>query len=259
MVEPSEMLDVALQAAGRGAEQLLHWKGKFDVREKSPRDLVTDADVASEQAIRQVIAAAYPDHGILAEESAAAGELHKSYCWIIDPLDGTTNYAHGLPCYGVSIAVACDNRLLAGVVLDPERGECFAASTGGGATLNGKPLSVSSITELQHALLAVSLPPALRDESPDLQSFLRAAPKCQAVRRTGSAALNLAYVACGRMDGHWAHEIHAWDGAAGVLLINEAGGTTTNCNGGPYCLARADYLAAATPELHAELLALIRS
>lgn len=256
-IQPSELLDVARQAARAGAEQLQKWKGRFRIREKSPRDLVTDADMAAEEAICGVISAAFPDHGILGEESAAADQLEKPYCWLIDPLDGTTNYAHGYPCYAVSIAAARQGELLAGVVLDPERDECFAAATGGGAMLNDVLFSTSDVQELDKAVLAVSLPTLLRDDSPDLISFLRTAPKAQAMRRTGSAALNLAYVACGRMDGHWAHDIKVWDGAAGVLLVREAGGVATACDGGPYDLKSADYLAASTPQLHAALLATI--
>jgi len=257
-IEPGELLQVAREAARAGAAQLQQWKGRFQVREKSPRDLVTDADMASEAAICEVISAAFPDHGILGEESAVATELEKPYCWLIDPLDGTTNYAHGYPCYAVSIAVAHRDELKAGVVLDPERDECFAAAVGAGATLNNAPFSTSEIQALDQSVVAISLPPQLRDDSPDLRSFLRIAPQSQAVRRTGSAALNLAYVACGRMEGHWAHEIHVWDGAAGVLLVREAGGVATACDGGPYDLQKGDYLAAATPQLHRTLLELIQ-
>jgi myo-inositol-1(or 4)-monophosphatase len=173
-------------------------------------------------------------------------------------LDGTTNYAHRYPCYAVSVAVACEGEIVAGVVLDPERDECFQAAAGDGATLNGEKIAVSDVQEIGQAVLAVSLPPRLHDGSPDLKSFLRTAPRCQAVRRTGSAALNLAYVACGRMDGHWAHEIHVWDGAAGILLVREAGGVATACDGQPYNLANADYLASGTPELHRTLLEAIQ-
>jgi myo-inositol-1(or 4)-monophosphatase len=258
MIDPLELLSVCQQAARAGAAELVQWRGRFQTREKAACDLVTDADVASEQAIRSVIAARYPDHGILGEESAIASELDRPYCWIVDPLDGTTNYVHGFPCYGPSVAVAHRGELLAGVVFDPERDECFAAARGSGARLNGEPMQASGCTELGQSLLAVSFPPQLASDSPDLQAFLQTAPRCQAVRRTGSAALNLAYVACGRLDGHWAHEIHPWDAAAGVLLVQEAGGTATACGGGPFELSRGDYLTASSAELHAALAALVR-
>jgi myo-inositol-1(or 4)-monophosphatase len=250
---PRELLAVCQEAAQAGAAELIAWRGKFETREKAPCDLVTDADLASERAVRGVIARHYPDHGILGEESAVAAELERPYCWLVDPLDGTTNYVHGLPCYAVSVAVAHRGRLLAGVVLDPERGESFAASAGGGATLNGAPLATSGAEDVRLALLAVSFPALVTMESPDLQAFLAVAPRCQAIRRTGSAALNLAYVACGRLDGHWAHEIHPWDAAAGVLLVEEAGGVATGSFGEPFQLARGPYLTAATAKLHAAL------
>lgn len=253
---PRELLAVCEQAAQAGAEQLAAWRGKFATREKAPCDLVTDADLASELAVRAVITSHFPDHGILGEESPATAELDRPYCWLVDPLDGTTNYVHGFPCYGVSVAVAHRGRLLAGVVLDPERGECFAAAAGNGATLNGTPIATSGTLELRTALLAVSFPAQLTSESRDLQAFLAVAPRCQAVRRTGSAALNLAYVACGRLDGHWAYEIHPWDAAAGVLLVQEAGGVATGSDGGAFDLARGSYLTAGTAKLHQALVEL---
>ena len=254
----TELLKVCEQAARAGAAQLLAWRGRFRTREKALHDLVTDADLAAERAIREVIAEHYPDHGILGEEAPAAEELQRPYCWVVDPLDGTINYAHGLPCYAASIAVSHRGQLQAGVVYDPEREECFTAALGEGAWLNGAPMAPSSVSEIGSALVAVSFPANLTPESADLQAFLRVAPRCQAVRRTGSAALNLAYVACGRLDGHWAHDIYPGDAAAGILLVREAGGVTTACDGAPFNLAKADYLAASTPKLHEALLPLVR-
>ncbi len=255
---PRELLAVCNEAARAGARELVAWKGRFAAREKSLHDLVTDADLASERAIRQVIVAHYPDHGILGEEAPAADQLQWDHCWVVDPLDGTTNYVHGFPCYAASVAVAYRGKLLAGVVHDPDRDECFAAAAGEGARLNGEPIAVSGVAQVKDALLAVSFPPRLMPESADLQAFLRIAPECQAVRRTGSAALNLAYVACGRLDGHWAHEIHPWDAGAGVLLIQEAGGVATACDGRPFNLAAADYLTASTLRLARVLVPLVR-
>lgn len=252
-----QLLAVCEEAARAGAEQLLSWRGRFQWRQKAPRDLVTDADLASEQAVRAVIARHFPDHGILGEENPEPAQLERPYCWIVDPLDGTTNYAHNIPCYAVSIAVAHGGRLLAGVVYDPERQECFAAVAGEAAMLNGRPIAASSVEATEDALAAISFPAQLAENSPDLRAFLRAAYRCQAIRRTGSAALNLAYVACGRFDAHWAHEIHPWDAAAGILLIHEAGGVATAADGASFNLAKADYLAAATPALHRALLPLI--
>jgi myo-inositol-1(or 4)-monophosphatase len=254
---PTSLLEVCKLAARAGAEQLVAWRGRFQTREKAPRDLVTDADYASEQAVRRVITEHFPAHGILGEEAAVMAQLNLPYCWVVDPLDGTINYAHGLPCYGVSVAVAHQGELLAGVVYDPERNECFSATAGGGATLNGQSIAVSRAETIEESLVAVSFPPRLDDESLDLRAFMRVAPLCQAMRRTGSAALNLAYVACGRLDAHWAHEIHPWDSAAGVLLVREAGGAVSAATGGAFDLARADYLAASTTKLHERLVPLI--
>jgi myo-inositol-1(or 4)-monophosphatase len=250
----SEIREACEQAARAGAEQLLSWRGRFSAREKAPRDLVTDADLASEQAIRRRILEQFPDHGLYGEESRQSDQWERTYTWVVDPLDGTANYVHGVPLYAVSIAVVCGGELLAGVILDPERRECFSAGRGLGATLNGEPIHTSSVSKVEEAMLAVSFPAKLTAESPDLRQFNQLAPRCQAVRRTGSAALNLAYVACGRFDGHWAHEIHPWDSAAGVLLVQEAGGAATACRGGPYEVRKGDYLAAATPDLHRLLL-----
>jgi myo-inositol-1(or 4)-monophosphatase len=254
---PIELLKVCEQAARAGASELVAWKGRFQARQKAPRDLVTDADLASEAAVRAVILEHFPDHGILGEEAPDPRQLERSYCWVVDPLDGTTNYAHDYPCYGVSVAVATEGRLLAGVVYDPERDECFAAAAGEGARLNGSPMAVSAATSLEMALVAVSFPAVVTESAPDVRAFLNVAPICQAVRRTGSAALNLAYVACGRLDAHWAHQIHPWDSAAGVLLVQEAGGAVTGANGGPYDLASGDYLAAATRSLYEGLRPLV--
>lgn len=256
IMDPSleHLLHVCESAARAGAEQLLAHADDFAVHEKSTADFVTDADLASQRAVFAVLRAAFPDHGLLGEESPEPAELQKEYCWVVDPLDGTTNYVHQLPCYAVSVAVVRRGELLAGVVLDPVRDECFAAAAGRGATLNDRPVHVTRASRLSDAMVAVSLPYGLTHESPDLLSFADIAPRSQAVRRTGSAALNLAYVACGRLDAHWACEIHPWDAAAGVLLIQEAGGTVSGCDGRPFELAEADYLTAATPTLHAELL-----
>jgi myo-inositol-1(or 4)-monophosphatase len=254
---PAELLAICELAARAGAEQLIAWRGRFTTREKAPRDLVTDADYASEKAVRAVIAEHFPEHGILGEEAPSMEQLDRPYCWVVDPLDGTINYAHGLPCYGVSVAVASGGKLLAGVVYDPERKESFAAALGGGARLNGQVMQVSPALTVEESLVAVSFPPRLNDNSLDLRAFAQVGPVCQAMRRTGSAALNLAYVACGRLDAHWAHEIHPWDAAAGVLLVSEAGGAVTAADGRPFDLVRADYLAASTTSLHQQLLPLI--
>ena len=242
-----QLLVTCEKAAAAGAAELLSWRGRFSAREKSARDLVTDADLASQQAIRAVIQADFEGHGFLGEEAPDPAQLDRPYCWIVDPLDGTTNYVHDYPCFAVSVAVAERGELVAGVVLDPLRQECFRAAKGLGSQLNGQNVATSSTSEIENSLVAVSFPPDLQAESPDLRAFLEVATRCQAVRRTGSAALNLAYVACGRLDAHWAYFIHPWDSAAGVLLVREAGGVATASDGGDYLLSNGDYAVSATP------------
>jgi myo-inositol-1(or 4)-monophosphatase len=220
--------------------------------------LVTDADVASQNAIEKVIREAFPEHGFLGEESPDRTQLEQAYCWIADPLDGTTNYVHGFPFYAVSVAVAHEGQLAAGVVLDPLTGDCFTAARGFGSKLNGNQIRVSRCTQLEQSLVAVSFPPNPKPDAPDILAFMRVSPICQAVRRTGSAALNLAYVACGRLDAHWAHYIHPWDSAAGILLIEEAGGIVASYSGEPYQVKDGNYCVASTRELFDEVLPLIQ-
>ena len=252
----NELLKTCEAAARAGARELLAWRGRFKTREKAPADLVTDADVASQAAIRSVIATRYPDHLFMGEESTSKlGALEADeHVWLVDPLDGTTNYVHGYPCYAVSVAVARANELLAGVIYDPLRDECFAAELGRGAWCNGSAIHTSDVAVVGTALLAVSLPARVKGDSPDLADFVRVVQVCQAIRRSGSAALNLAYVAGGRLDGFWATHIHPWDVAAGVLLVREAGGIVTGRDGEEFDLWNPHFAAAAGTALHRELL-----
>ncbi|MGI9428732.1 MAG: inositol monophosphatase family protein [Bythopirellula sp.] len=257
MPTTEQLLVTCEKAAQAGAEELLAWRGRFATREKSAKDLVTDADLAAQMAIHAIIQAEFEDHGFLGEEEPDPLQLNKPYCWIVDPLDGTTNYVHDYPCFSVSVAVAKAGELVAGVVLDPLRQECFRAAKDHGSQLNGQTISTSTTTQVEQSLVAVSFPPDLQSDSPDLRAFLQVAAHCQAVRRTGSAALNLAYVACGRLDAHWAYFINPWDSAAGVLLVREAGGVATASRGGEFQLEAGDYAVSATPELYRSLRALI--
>ena len=253
MCKIEQLLATCEASCRSGGAQLMNWRGKFVAQEKSARDLVTDADIASQEAIRDVVLADFPDHGFLGEESPDPAQLENAFCWVVDPLDGTTNYVHGFPCFAVSVAVAHQGKLVAGGVYDPQREEMFLAGAGKGTTLNGAPIRTSEVQDLDSALMAVSFPPRLTLEMPDARAFLKLAPQCQAVRRTGSAALNLAYVACGRLDAHWAFQINPWDSAAGVLLVQEAGGTVSAAAGTPYDLQHGDYLVAATDILHSRV------
>ncbi len=249
-------LETCEAAARAGGEQLRAWHGRFQTRKKGVRDLVTDADLASQEAVRGVIKARFPEHEFLGEEQGieSISPNDDQLTWIVDPLDGTTNYVHGYPNFAVSVAIARGNEVQAGVIYDPTRDQCFAAAAGNGAWCDGIRLKTSDVNEVAEALVAVSLPAHVKRDSPDLLDFIEAAQVSQAVRRSGSAALNLAYVASGAFDAFWATRIHAWDVAAGVLLIREAGGLVTGRDGRPFDLWNPHFLAANGPELHRQML-----
>jgi len=253
----SDLLETCEAAARAGGQQLVQWRGRFQTREKGIADFVTDADIASQQAIQGVIAGRFPEHAFLGEESVDKnGILHgDQLIWVVDPLDGTTNYVHGYPNYAVSVAVSRGQEILAGVIYDPVRDDCYSAATGRGARRNGQLLQVSNTAELGQALVGVSLPARVMRNSPDLLDFVEIVQLCQAIRRSGSAALNLVHVATGALDAFWASHIHPWDVAAGVLLIREAGGLVTGRSGAEFDLWHPHFVACATPQLHRELLA----
>lgn len=251
----NELLETCEVAARAGARELLAWRGRFQQREKAPADLVTDADLASQAAIRQEIAARFPHHLFVGEEKTTEFEMgDDDHVWLVDPLDGTTNYIHGYPCYAVSVAVVRGGELLAAVIYDPLAEEIYKSELGCGAFCNGMRLETSRVTTVGEALVAVSLPPRVGPEAPDLADMVRIIQESQAVRRSGSAALNLAYVAHGRLDAFWATKIQPWDVAAGVLLVREAGGMVTARGGGTFDVWAPNFLAAAGAELHADVL-----
>ena len=254
MTSPSDFLPICLQAVAAGGCELLAWQGRVRAREKGPRDFVTEADLASQRAIGAVIFQHFPDHAFVGEESTAADNARlEGWQWFVDPLDGTTNFVHGLPYYAVSVAVALDGRVLAGAVLDPVRGECFSAARGAGAHLGDVVLASSGTQELGDAMLAFSLPAHVVPGDPEFRDFERMASQCQALRRFGAAALNLSYVAAGRVDGYWARRLHAWDLAAGSLLVEEAGGTITSWGKSAVELMDPGLIAAASEPLHAKM------
>jgi myo-inositol-1(or 4)-monophosphatase len=256
-----DWLETCEMAARAGGQKILALRGHFQTRAKAPADLVTDADVASQEAIRHVIAGCYPDHAFVGEESSTdARRMNDSeLAWIVDPLDGTTNYVHGYPHYSVSVALAQGSTLLVGTVYDPVADVCFVAGTGRGAWCNGERMNTSRVTCVADALAVVSLPARVERDSPDLLDFIQASQACQAVRRSGSAALNFAYVAKGALDAFWATHIHPWDVAAGVLLVREAGGVVTARTGGEFDLRNPNFLAAANDDLHAGVLDMLSS
>ncbi len=221
------------EAVAREAGSLLRERfgAPLDVRHKGRIDLVTEVDVLSEQCIRRRIQARFPDHAILAEEGGLT-ETASAFRWIVDPLDGTTNYAHGYPFFSVAIAVEWQGEIIVGVVYDPLRDELFSAAKGQGARCNGRPLHVSGVTSLEHALLVTGFPYNVKaSPQKNLDHFSAFLDVAQAIRRDGSAALDLAYVAAGRFDGFWELNLAPWDMAAGSLLVTEAGGQVTAFNG----------------------------
>ncbi len=227
------MLNFAISVA-RDAGRLLRDRvgTRIDIDHKGSIDLVTDVDLASERLIREAISTYYPRHEILAEEGGLS-ESGSEYRWIVDPLDGTTNYAHGYPIFCVSIALEYRGEIVLGVVYDPMRDELFTAERGGGAALNNRPIHVSKIAELMQGLLSTGFPYDIKTSKlTNLDHWANFAMNAQALRRDGAAALDLCYVACGRFDGFWELNLSPWDTAAGSLIVTEAGGRVTNFTGG---------------------------
>ena len=253
------MLNIAVSAARRAGNIILRYIDRLDglnVKEKGKNDFVSEVDHAAEAEIIQTIHRAHPDHAIIAEESGAAG--HSRFQWIIDPLDGTTNYLHGFPQFAVSIALRENDRLEQAVVYDPMREELFTASRGRGAYLNNRRIRVSGQTRLQHSLLGTGFP--FRDHS-ELDHFLAIFSdlfvQTSGIRRAGAAALDLAYVAAGRLDGFWETGLAPWDMAAGALLIKEAGGMVSDYQGQPDFLANRN-IVAGSPVIYSEVLRVLR-
>ena len=216
-------------------------------------DLVTEADRASEKLIVESLRAAFPNHGIVGEEgsrSQSSGEC----LWYVDPLDGTTNFAHGFPVFCVSLGLARNNEVIAGVVYDPTRNELFAAERGSGATVNGKQIHVSKISSLSESLLGTGFPSKKRHLNPNIHFYHQLTLKSHGLRRAGSAALDLACVASGRYDGYWEFNLNAWDTAAGVLLVEEAGGKLTHVDGSRFDVAASRDVLASNGLIHAELM-----
>ena len=248
----ADYLSICEQAARAGGQVLQQWVDRFSVREKGWGDLVTEADFEAQKTIREIIRGTFPEHAMLAEAQDAASDPSTSaeFRWLVDPLDGTMNYVHGVPHYATSVALEHRGELLVGVVFDPCLDECFTAAAGHGAHLNGKPIRTSEVTEPDDALAAVGFPPGMAENAPDLLVFLEVVTRCQGIRRTGSAALNLCYVAAGRFDFYWSFATKIWDVAAGVLMVREAGGEVTAPDGRPFDLDSAQFLTAANRRLH---------
>lgn len=251
--------EVAVAAARRaGAFLRAHRDGARDVSTKtSPINLVTEVDRGAEALVIESIHARFPDHSILAEEGGAQ-RRSSTHCWVIDPLDGTTNFVHGLPLYSVSIALEVEGRAVVGVVYDPNLDECFVAERGGGAFLEDRRLAVSPTANIGASLLATGFPYDVRDTTDNnLAEHAAFTRRNRSVRELGSAAITLAAVAAGRLDGYWELVLGPWDAAAGALLVEEAGGRVTALDGGPLDRA-APALIASNGHIHAEMLAILR-
>ncbi|MEW6298536.1 MAG: inositol monophosphatase family protein [Thermodesulfobacteriota bacterium] len=250
----------AAQEAARQAGSLIraNWQATKEITVKTDIvDLVTNVDTAADALITAFLRKRFPAHQIIAEESARSG--HESpYCWYIDPLDGTTNFAHGFPHCAVSVALAYESRVIVGVVYDPLREEMFCAGRGRGASLNGKPIRVSQAPTLEYALALTGFPYDRRKRSEFYLRFYQAfMVRTQGVRRCGSAALDLCYVACGRADVFWEWRLHPWDTAAGSLIVEEAGGRMSDFAGAAFDI-HGEQTLASNGLLHQEALAVLR-
>jgi myo-inositol-1(or 4)-monophosphatase len=242
-----------------GDMQMAQFGRHFHIDKKGKIDLVTEVDVAVERAFRTLIAGRFPDHQILAEELGGAAAVPPGPCWVFDPIDGTTNFAHGLPIFCASLALEIDGVPEVAAVYDPNRKELFTAERGGGAFLNGAPLRVSAADRLVDAMLVTGFPYDVHTRVDEIVGLFGAfVGQARAVRRLGSAAIDLCYVAAGRMDGFWEADLKPWDVAGGALIVVEAGGRITNTSGEPFT-SRGGHVLATNGHLHDVMLETIRS
>lgn len=251
-------LTIAVRAARKAGDFIIRESDKIrSVQEKSQSDYVTNVDEAAEQLIIDTISHSYADHSFLGEESGSSGQ--SDYQWIIDPIDGTTNFMRKVPHWAISIACTYKGRTEVGVIYDPVREELFSAVRGRGAQLNGKRLRVSNSKDMEHSLLATGFPFKKKQILEQYMTiFSKLFPHCADMRRGGSAALDLAYVAAGRMDGFWEFGLNEWDTAAGVLMVNEAGGMVSDITGNPNYQDNGSIIAA-NPKVFKSMLKLINS
>lgn len=256
-MEPT--LDQIVGWAHEAGEILLAGFGqKMQIRHKGPIDLVTEMDQRSEALLLHHIRTTFPDHAIFSEEAGRLNGQHSSQ-WFVDPLDGTVNYAHGIPIFSVSIAYAKNGELVLGVVYDPIHGETYTAERGKGAACNGRPIHVTAVDRMVDALLVTGFPYTMGspDKPDNFDLFVKLVKRAQGIRRLGSAALDLCDVADGRLDGYWEISLGAYDLAAGALIVREAGGVATKIDGDPDILTPPNTIVAANPKLHTLMLEII--
>lgn len=254
------MLNFAIETARDAGQLLLEKFGRgIAVHKKGDINLVTEADLASEELIIECIKSHYPKHSILAEESGNAVVIggENTWKWIIDPLDGTTNFAHGYPCFCVTLALEHAGEIVVGVTFDPTRNEVFAAERGRGASLNNKPIRVSPTEQLGDALLVTGFPYDFTKREDFARHLTQFLINSRGVRRDGSAAIDMAYVACGRFDGFWEEGLNPWDMAAGVLLIEEAGGQVSYYDGSKFSIYQPPILAT-NGLIHSQMAAVLK-
>jgi myo-inositol-1(or 4)-monophosphatase len=254
----SGYLDTAITAAREAGDLLSKMlQGELTIEKKGAVNLVTNADLASEELIRKIIFDRFPEHSFMAEEGTALSRKSR-YLWVVDPLDGTTNYAHRFPVWCVSICLLEDRVPIVGCIYNPNLNECFSTERGEGAYLNGNMIVPSHTPKLSEALLTTGFPYDIRDsQNNNLNEFSAFALTAQAIRRAGSAALDLAYVACGRFDGFWEFKLSPWDVAAGSLLVEQAGGMLTNWRGGKFDIFKGEVLAS-NCLIHDEMVTLLK-
>lgn len=260
-----EFLTAASEAARVGAAILEGWRGRFTAREKGRADMVSEADLASQEAIKAFLLGRFPDHQFLGEEESFGKTIESTRpaagsppTWVVDPLDGTANYVHDVPQYCVSIGLWADEQPVVGVILDPRLDELFAAAAGHGATLNGQPMKVSTIPTIRDGMISTGFPSNYERQIRNLEVWRKVTAEAQSLRRNGSTALSLAYVAAGRFDGYWAFDNWAWDVCAGAVLVKEAGGRVTASDGRPFDPFRHDSLVT-NGLIHDELHQLVNS
>ncbi len=252
-------LTTAIEAVLRaGAMQMASFGQGLQIDKKGIIDLVTEVDVAVERQFRAMIAERFPDHQILAEEFGGSATAPAGPCWVFDPIDGTTNYAHGLPIFCASLALEIDGVAEVAAVYDPNRRELFTAERGAGARLNGQPVHVSNAASLVDAMLVTGFPYDVHKRVDEIVGLFAAfVGRARAVRRLGSAAIDLCWVAAGRMDGFWESDLSAWDLAGGALIVSEAGGRVTAMDGAPFTSRRGQVLAT-NGQVHDAMLQVIR-